>query len=498
MTPSKEQIKAIEATKSLAPGEIACGNAYAGTGKTTTAKMIAHAVAGEWKVIYICFNRDMSDEARKLFPSSVEVRTAHSLAYAGMGVGRTYAAKRDDNNPPKLATSVRPQDLLKHARMDIFTGRSVIQTITAFLSSDAATITSDHLPPGEPLGKRQQILSGAVAIWKRMADVNDPMPITHDGYLKLWVMQRPILPYDLIIVDEGQDLNPTLLDLVQLSVTAGKRVVFLGDTHQSIYGFRKAVDAMEFAASKAAQKFSLTESYRFAQPTASAASKLLTKFKGDPVALLGRGGPTPGNTTRCVISRTNAKLLNEAITHLRQGSKLHFAATSDRDNWNPHSPYRFQEILDVHSLSVGASARVQTPHLKSFSSYGEFIRFARGSEEEGRDADPELCPLADFVDSHGSAVPSLLKRLSDAATGPRNTNQHFTTAHRSKGKEWNSITLLDDFMPLDDSEKLAKRRDTLTVREFKEEINLLYVAITRARGPFMPPPSSARFFNPIG
>jgi len=40
-----------------------------------------------------------------------------------------------------------------------------------------------------------------------LKDTNMLLP--HDGYLKLWQLQRPRLkPFDIIMIDEAQDLTP--------------------------------------------------------------------------------------------------------------------------------------------------------------------------------------------------------------------------------------------------------------------------------------------------
>ncbi|EBA4670616.1 DNA helicase, partial [Salmonella enterica] len=54
------------------------------------------------------------------------------------------------------------------------------------------------------------------------------------------------------------------------------------------------------------------------------------------------------------------------------------------------------------------------------------------------------------------------------------------TAHRSKGLEWDTVKLYDDFADILDPEMPADKRD--------DELNLLYVATTRARRTLVPDP----------
>ncbi|APS68750.1 hypothetical protein AVI55_16905 (plasmid) [Piscirickettsia salmonis] len=45
---------------------------------------------------------------------------------------------------------------------------------------------------------------------------NHTIGITHDGYLKLYQLSKPILnQYDFIMLDEAQDANPAILDIFE-------------------------------------------------------------------------------------------------------------------------------------------------------------------------------------------------------------------------------------------------------------------------------------------
>jgi hypothetical protein len=52
------------------------------------------------------------------------------------------------------------------------------------------------------------------------------------------------------------------------------------------------------------------------------------------------------------------------------------------------------------------------------------------------------------------------------------------TAHRSKGLEWNAVRINDDFIDITDP--------LLNRREKEDELNLLYVSVTRARKVLVP------------
>jgi hypothetical protein len=491
--PTAEQLAARSAASSLDRGEILAINAYAGTGKTTTNRFIADAVP-QWRVLYICYNKEMADAASALMPRHVLCKTVHALAYSGIG----YRYKR------KLARGLNAREVMDALHCPSSDARIALATLSQFLCSDDSCITLDHVLT--VCGERDSsILKLATTLWRRMCDERDHLPMLHDGYLKLWVMGAPDLSiYDLVLVDESQDLNPVILQLVLHAVEQGCRAMFTGDTHQSLYGYRLAIDAMPTVTKLASQKLTLTESWRFPQRVADSASKLLATFKKDRVQLVGRGSGQIDNQTpgHCTIARTNACLIQAAEAAARSACKIHFAATRAADRYDPYGPYRFQEILDVYAL-YSCSGRPSSSLLNRFKDYDELVTFARGgaAEVEGEpntdapDADPELSPLLNFVEQYRHETPSILRTLTSLSVGPDQTDHHFSTAHRSKGKEWNEVTLLDDFVPLDDPLKLAKWKDQHSLREFFEAINVLYVGSTRGRCGFQAPASSAIFFS---
>jgi len=56
----------------------------------------------------------------------------------------------------------------------------------------------------------QNLANDAEKMWAKMVNVNDQdIRLPHDGYLKLWQLRRPQLEkYDVLMIDEAQDLTP--------------------------------------------------------------------------------------------------------------------------------------------------------------------------------------------------------------------------------------------------------------------------------------------------
>ena len=84
MEPTDEQKNILEAR-----GRVLRINARAGTGKTTTLRMLSGEHADK-RILYLVFNKKAREDARSKFPGNVTVKTLHSLAwwYSGKEFGR--------------------------------------------------------------------------------------------------------------------------------------------------------------------------------------------------------------------------------------------------------------------------------------------------------------------------------------------------------------------------------------------------------------------------
>jgi hypothetical protein len=96
-TPTPEQTAAVAAAKT---GENLVITACAGSGKTSTLRLIADALAPR-KGCYIAYNKAIATDAAKSFPANVVCRTAHSLRLPRCGppLRARLRAQRHDGPP---------------------------------------------------------------------------------------------------------------------------------------------------------------------------------------------------------------------------------------------------------------------------------------------------------------------------------------------------------------------------------------------------------------
>lgn len=178
--------------------------AFAGASKTTTCNLIAAAVPTT--SLYIAFNKSIAEEASTKFPSYVDCRTVHSLAYRKIVTPKMRAKVQNFWQMSDLDKFVPAGLQLEQQIMSFKYG--LTQAVTAFCQSseDEIKIHFYNNLPDEQTEKElvinAAILSKISAFWEEAILASSNIKITPDVYLKLFQLSRPILPYDVIYLDE--------------------------------------------------------------------------------------------------------------------------------------------------------------------------------------------------------------------------------------------------------------------------------------------------------
>ena len=453
--------------------------AGAGCSKTTTLGMCAGA---EQKTsLYLAFNKAMVEEARNKFPAWVTVKTTHGLAYGVKGLDIAHKLMRPRGRYVNvLGTGGEIAREFKIGPMRLDSGKyitaagigvSVKNTVNRFEYSADSAISTKHVS-FQALGKLVEepgfnrrhfeavVLGYANMLWERRINPDDVAMATHDTYLKLFQLSRPDLSgYDVIYLDEGQDTNDCVLSIVQSQTC---KVVIVGDPYQQIYGWRGSVNAMEkFTCDEA----TLSTSFRFGQAVADVANMVLNingdsklKLKGwdqleSKIQPFLTGEQEAEQHAR--LYRTNANLIADGVELIGKGLKV--AMEIDVQD--------FTRLLEsAIALSEDRIKDVKHENLVAFDSWAALV-------EEARMVGGELGRIVNLVNRNEAY--RVLSVLGDYRK-PSHPDVILTTAHKSKGREFDVVVLADDFPSCYNQEGSWIGLDEM-------ERNLLYVAATRAR-----------------
>lgn len=479
--PTDEQQSAIDAFLKASSLKI---NAYAGTGKTSTLEMIAHSTPKRGQ--YIAFNRKIVEEAKQRFPAHVNCSTSHGLAYkanvARFGSGEKMTGKIGSQKLAELLDLNRNWRIDKdHSLQPRSQAFIILDTVKQFAMSGADEILSEHVRRhGSLLTASDEVIRevadfavrGARHVWSRMIDASDPMPLGHDGYLKLWALGKPIIAADYVLLDEAQDTNPVVLEVLRAQAA---QMIYVGDRYQQIYEWRGAVNAMEKIETSATVR--LTQSFRFGDRIAEAATSILRQL-GETVPLIGnprvqsRIGPCDPDT---VLARTNGTTMSALVDALNADRKPHLVGGTAE----------LKEMLKgVQDLKNRIPSTV--PEFFGFENWGQVVDFSKTPEGE------HLITFVNLVESRGEKqLLWALNRVVDEA----DSDLIISTAHKAKGREWGKVELRDDFL------KSRARRPTPPdaakpeqEQEDASEKRLFYVAMTRAKEAVdIPAPVAATF-----
>jgi superfamily I DNA/RNA helicase len=473
---TREQVAIVNST-----GNIKI-NAVAGSGKTTTLIEYARARPG-MKILYLAFNRAVKLEAEKKFAekgvSNVRIETAHSLAFSRVVKGTGYAIKADSYKTPEIVGILGLNNFDgKHTAHIIATHINAF--VAYFCNSDKAKVQELDYEAviGDPTARQFAInfkdeISHQTRLFLDKMNKGE-IPVIHDFYLKKFQLSKPALSFDTILFDEGQDASAAMLDIF-LCQQATK--VIVGDSHQQIYGWRYAVNSLEKVDYPS---FDLSASFRFDQDVAQLARSTISwkRHLKIPSAINITGSGKPGRVkTRAVIARTNIGLLVKAIELLIEKKEIRSVYFEGRiENYTYAN--EGASIYDVLNLYSGEKERVRDKMIASMQDMGELEEYIEST------GDAQLRMLVEVVKEYGKKIPGYIKKLKECHLDHDQKDKAdmiFSTVHRCKGMEYDEVTLAGDFITEEKVQDASAADDGAGTSRLYEEINLLYVAVTRAK-----------------
>lgn len=459
-------------------------NAVAGSGKTTTLLEYAKARPKKERMLYLAFNKSVKLEAQRKFIENglpnVQVETAHSLAFKHIMRGRYYELTngyktheiKDILNIPPLGDTGGEYILANHVRK--FAAYFCNSTARKVQELDYEAIITDPKAKAFVKHYEEQILHNTRVLLAKM--YKGEIDITHDFYLKQFQLSKPKLAFKTLLFDEGQDASPAMLD-VFLKQQATK--VIVGDTHQQIYGWRHAVNSLEQVDFPELQ---LSTSFRFDGDIALLAMKFLAwkkLFKKVKPLHIRGVGESKAMDSHAVLARTNLSLLNKAIEMVFDRNEVKDIFFEGNLN-----SYTYAEdgasVYDVLSLYNGKNHLIRDKLIQSMGSFTELETYVEQTE------DAEMGMLIEMVTKYKNELPHLIKGLKEyhLDNDKRGAAEViFSTVHRCKGMEYDKVTLAKDFITEAKIKEILKESNaqTLDINKLSEEINILYVAVTRAK-----------------
>lgn len=425
-----------------------------GSGKTFLLLALARKMKGYG--LSVSFNKMLAVEASKKFSKSTQCKTGHALAYGA--VGYKYR-KRLKKLTGKHLADTNDIGAWEPYNSPANKGYLILNTIRKYCYSADDTFSSKHLPKLQIIDDgaldemQADLLEQSEIIFNKMADQRADISITHDVYLKLWALSKPSIRKDYIFFDEYQDSNPVIASVIKAQYC---QKIFVGDQFQQIYAWRGAVNALK---DESLKKLYITQSFRFGDAIAGIANQIIENYyPADFDYVPFHGNPdvqsqvtySPANDLDCIICRTNKGVIAETIEQLALDKSVHILGGTQ--------PLTYL-INSIFQLKL--RGYTNHPDLFLFSNFIDLQEYAK-SPMGG-----DLKSVLKLIETYGRE--RLLNILESTQQQAADAEVSITTAHKSKGLEWPTVRLANDF-------KVPSQEAVPT----QEETNILYVAASRA------------------
>jgi len=469
--------------------------ATAGSGKSTTLVEVAHRLPEGTRACFLAFNTSAAQQLKDRLPAHVTARTIHALglktlasAVKGRKLARVYPRKYQELVKARLRNTEESYRVSSHtASQAVHYLREVTHYARVNLAQEADRGVLERLaqtyhlrPPEQP----ELVNNLHTQLW---AILRDGVALALEGlydytdmiYAPLAADLSPTQRFDMVCVDEAQDLSPMQLSFILRLPRPEGRLLFVGDPKQAIYGFAGAdTRAMSrIVEHTQATILPLSVTYRCPQKHVRLAKRFAPAIQAAPGAVEGRVTAisegalsryvTPGDLVLC---RINAPLVETCLRLIRQRVPAQVIGRDIAGKLVADAKLVFKQGLENWKAKLNLFEAREVEGIKQTKlpeDVAERMVYRREDEL--------ACLRAVVGDAVQGGVTTLkgLETRIDNLFGDARGMVTLSTVHRAKGREAENVfVLLPHLMPLPNAETPEEREAEDCVR---------FVAVTRAK-----------------
>ena len=465
-------------------------SASPGTGKTTLIKVLASHTAPTKRALYAAFNKSIVEDVKGGVPDFIDVSTIHSKSYGILRNNVKMRAKVNESKFFQLAHSVlnlkwiklseeeekktkphlrsRKLESKKHAY--VYTVCELTNLIRLNLTElDAKSISALAERYGVDAGSKEvndaiQLLT--IASNLSLTADNASIDFTDMLYLTYKLVGAESYPkYDVIFVDEAQDVNPLQREIILRMLKPKGRLIVVGDPKQSIYSFQGSnLDSFNyFATMPKTVELPLSMTYRLPKAIVELAN---TIFEGLETANEQQGSvDTNGSLIDAVsgdfvLCRNNLPLVEALISLLENGKKATIYGQELGERILSYST-SVDNVGQLYTMLARKEEELRSKGVSNPKTHKGYVSIK------------EIVDIIAILEKTFGGMNKLNERVSELFTRDKTDGINLMTIHKSKGLEANRIYFLDKHLI---PSKFAK-----TELDMYQEKCLEYVAITRAK-----------------
>jgi DNA helicase II / ATP-dependent DNA helicase PcrA len=486
--------------------------ARAGTGKTTTLVGGVNRIMGRetkgmkptkqqeaiWQamvqgdkpksILFCAFNKSIAEELALRLPPGCNASTIHSLGNSAIRkAGWAKVSKWKITNGIESILEKDFREIMKDKRL--FQMVKSVEALTRLAKQNllgwneeegfsSRRVTDETLAQvaahyGINLNGESAKICGLV---RQLLDYSCEKTKEIDFEDMIWlplVNNLDIPKYDLVLVDEAQDLNRCQQELVR---KAGARLILCGDDRQAIYGFAGAdtesiIRMREILTENGGcEGLALTMTFRCGKAIVARAKEIVADYEAfegnhqgqvmsiDANELLAEVGKTD-----YIICRVNAPLVSQCLKLIARGRKAYILGRNIADQLIDLVEKMEQSTIDGLIGAIDDWARGETVKEQAKRNPDESKMIAIEDKKECIFALSESC----------KDTKELLAKIDSIFSDQNKEGIRLSSIHKAKGLEADNVFILrPDLLP---------HPRASTPWQVEQERNLQYVAITRAK-----------------
>lgn len=449
------------------------------SGKTFTLCKLAEMTPPIKSSIFLAFNKSIAEELGQRLPRTVKAQTLHSCALSSLckafslnfslSDSKNFNLAKEKMNFKGVHSKRIPGMIMKICRLyDLMRFNLVQDDVEAIISlGERYGEEAD-----ENLAKRAielRMLNKKIADNYFLKGGSGKLPMDFTDmlyYATQYVHRDDFKQYNVVMLDECQDISPLQFEVVKMCKTPRGRLIAVGDEKQSIYSFMgsnlDSLQAIKNAPNTVTLPLSMT--YRCAQDIVAEACKVfpdgIVAAPGAVKGFVGDGTFKDAQEGDFILCRNNAPLVDAFITLLRQGKKCTILGKEFGDELVSLID-SVEDVWGLEQVLENMISKLQKKGVKS----------------------PTKCEAYDKLNEKVNVLLSLYEYFGDLETVRsriydifvENASRGITlsTIHKSKGLEADRIFFLQP-------ELLPSKYATTELALYAEKC-LQFVAITRAR-----------------
>lgn len=456
-----------------------------GSGKTTTAVQLSRLVPYGKTSLFIAFNKSIVNELKKKLPPGINCSTLHSLGLRSI-INHFPGEKKIDATGAKQIGFIEPYYTDLHPRkkwVSIYRVDEIVRRARVTMTPPNRD-SLEEMCNNYAMDYEKEHISVACRVLNQLYEYNsDPdrynIQIDFIDMIEMVANNEEIFApqYDYVFLDEAQDMSRLDQKFIRRLVKPiTGRLFAIGDRNQSIYNFRGSdpLAFENFLSHPNTIELPLSVSYRCAKNIVKEAQKIyrdVEEWEQNPDGVVRKGEIEEIEEGDMVLCRNTRPLISVFLDLLDQNKKAYIVGKEmEKGLLGLLAP--FDESDETHKVYVelrGILKKIEEDLTKrGFVNPENHPKYVRVEEK---------LQIIYLLFRKFSTIKEVEVFIKEIFHDQDREGVKLMTIHKSKGLENDRVFVIETF----NDKPLIPNRYAVTKDQLKQERNLKFVAVTRAK-----------------